>query len=119
MREEISCVAGPRQWGDTRESWLSRVPRTVKKVLVTERETVTYRIVKSLWYREIQDPDHYAARDIRRAAGIIEARKEALALVGKYQTLIGGMRAADSDFYSAEIARLERVASMLCGKDRT
>lgn len=115
MREEISCVAGPRLWGDTRESWLSRVPRMVKKALQTERETVSFRAVKSIWYGEIADPDHHSARDIRRAADIIRARQETLALAQKYQAIIGGMRGADENFYCAEIDRLERVARMLCG----
>jgi hypothetical protein len=119
MREEIGCVAGPRQWGDTRESWLSRVPRAVKKALGTEKETVLYRTVKGLWYGEIKDREHYAARDIRRAAEIIRARQDALALARKYQTLVGAMRGTDESFFSEEIARLERVARMLCGADRS
>jgi hypothetical protein len=103
VRKEIAIVAGPRGWGDTRESWLAIVPRKVT--------TVTFRTVKALWYGEIADPAHWAARDIRRAAELIEARKEASALIAKYQTMIGGLRAADEDFYRSEIDRLERVVS--------
>ncbi len=54
VRNEISIVAGSREWGDTRESWLARVPRKVS--------TVTFRTVKALWYGEIDDPEHWAAR---------------------------------------------------------
>lgn len=118
MRNEIAIVAGPKGWGDTRESWLSRVPREVRKALGTATETVTYRTVKSLWYGQISDPEHHAARDIRKAAGIIEARKEARALAEKYQTLTGTMREGNQDLLSADIARLERVARLLCGGDR-
>lgn len=32
VRSEISIVAGSREWGDTRESWLARVPRKVSTV---------------------------------------------------------------------------------------
>lgn len=110
MRREIAVVAGPKDWGDTRESWLARVPRKVK--------TVTFRTVKGLWYGEIDDPEHWAARDIRRAAAIIEARKEASALADQYQKIAGGMRAQDSSFYSTEIDRLERIARILGGIDR-
>ena len=81
VRKQIAIVAGPRGWGDTRESWLAIVPRKVT--------TVTFRTVKSLWYGEITDPNHWAARDIRRAAEEIEARREASALVAQYQTMIG------------------------------
>jgi hypothetical protein len=119
MRKEISIVAGPREWGDTRESWLSRVPKAVRKVLGTQKETVTFRTVRSLWYGSISDPEHHAARDIRRAAEIIKARGDALALAKKYESVIGGMNAADADFYREDIARLERVARLLCGVDRT
>jgi hypothetical protein len=111
VRREIAIVAGPKDWGDTRESWLARVPRKV--------QTVTFRTVKALWYGEIDDPDHWAARDIRRAAELVEARKEATALADQYQTIIGGLRAADESFYSAEIDRLERIARILGGSDRT
>lgn len=120
MREEISILAGPRDWGDTRESWLSRVPRAVKRALGTEGETVTYRMVKSLWYGEIKSSDHHAARDVRRAAEIIKARKEAARLATVFGTIAENMRAAHhSDQLSADIARLERVARLLGGGDRT
>ena len=109
VRTEIAVVAGPKEWGDTRESWLARVSRKVP--------TVSFRTVKALWYGEIDDTDHWAARDIRRAAELIEARKETAALAVQYQSLIGGLRAADQDFYSAEIDRLERIARMLGGSD--
>lgn len=110
VRKEIAIVAGPRDWGDTRESWLARVTRRVP--------TVTFRTVKALWYGEISDPMHWAARDIRRAAEIIEARREASALASRYRTIIGGMRAKDEDFYSAEIDRLERFLGDVGALDR-
>lgn len=121
MRNEIAICAGPRTWGDTRMSWLSRVPKAVKEALCTETETVTFRMVKSLWYadRHVSKPDHHASRDVRRAAAIIAARNEAAALAQKYRDLIEGMRANDPNLYSAEIDRLERLASRLCGGDRT
>lgn len=116
MREEISELAGPREWGDTRQSWLSKVPRAVKRALGTEGETVTHRMVKSIWYGQLRDPDHYAVRDVRRAAQIVQAQKRALELASQYRTLIGGMNAVDPSLYRDEIARLERVARLLCGE---
>jgi hypothetical protein len=110
VRKEIAVIAGPREWGDTRESWLARVPRKVR--------TVTFRTVKALWYGEIIDPQHWAARDIRREAELIRARAEASALALQYQAIAGGMRAQDENFYGEEIARLERVARLLGGADR-
>jgi hypothetical protein len=111
VRREIAIVAGPKDWGDTRESWLARVPRKVN--------TVSFRTVKALWYGEIEDPDHWAARDIRREAELIQARNETAKLVSQFQNIAGGMRASDQDFYSAEIDRLERIARILGGLDRT
>ena len=111
VRREIAIVAGPRDWSDTRESWLARVPRRVK--------TVSFRTVKALWYHEIQDPNHWAARDIRREAEIIEAKREAAELAKQYQQIAGGMRARDENFYSAEIDRLERLARIIGGSNST
>jgi hypothetical protein len=111
VRREIAIVAGPKDWGDTRESWLSRVPKKVK--------TVSFRTVKALWYGEIEDPEHWAARDIRREAELIEARKEAASLASQFQNIAGGMRAQDQDFYRTEIDRLERIARIIGGLDRT
>ena len=111
MRREIAIVAGPRDWGDTRESWLARVPRKVK--------TVSFRTVKALWYGEITDPNHWAARDIRREAELIEAKREAAALADQYQQIAGGLRGTDENFFGEEIARLERLARIISGQDRT
>lgn len=107
VRREIAIVAGPKDWGDTRESWLARVPRRVT--------TVTFRTVKALWYQEISDPEHWAARDIRREAELIQARREASNLASQYQQIAGGMRATDENFYRTEIDRLERLARIIGG----
>ena len=119
VRREIAIVAGPRGWGDTRESWLAIVPRRTKEVLGLKKNPFSFRTVKALFYGEITDTNHWAARDIRRAAEEIEARREASALVAQYQTMIGGLRAADENFYRAEIDRLERLVSGMGAVDRT
>jgi hypothetical protein len=110
MRNEIAIVAGPREWGDTRESWLSKVCNKVP--------TVPFRTVKGLWYGEIRNPNHWAARDIKRAAEVIAARQEAAALAAQYRSIAGGLLATDENFYSAEIDRLERIARIIGGLDR-
>lgn len=110
VRREIAIVAGPREWGDTRESWLARVTRRVP--------TVSFRTVKSLWYGEIQSDDHWAARDIRRVADEIQARKEDLANADRIQSVIQIYRAQDAEFYCSEIARLERVVRRTVGEDQ-
>ena len=111
MRQSIATVAGPREWGDTRESWLSRVTRRVP--------TVSFRTVKALWYGEIQDSDHWAARDIQRAADIIAGRREARAAAAVIAERIEGLRAKDADFYQPEITALVGALRMLGGEDST
>lgn len=118
MRTEFELLIGPRGWGDTRASWLARVPKAVKRALGTERETVSHRTAKAIWYGEISDPDHHAVRDIKTAATITAAKRETAALAEKYKGLIGALDAANPDLYRAEIDRLERVARLLCGGDR-
>ncbi len=110
VRKEIAIVAGPKDWGDTRESWLARVSRRVP--------TVTFRTVKALWYGEIDDPDHWAARDIRSAAQLIEARNEASALADQYEAIAGGLNATDPDFHSQDVAARVHAARILRGLDR-
>lgn len=110
VRKEIAIVAGPKDWGDTRESWLARVPRKVT--------TVSFRTVKALWYGEIDDPEHWAARDIRRAAELVQGRKEATDLALQYQKIAGGLLAKDPDFHSEDAAALIHAARILSGLDR-
>lgn len=116
MRNEIALIAGPHGWGDNRASWLAKVPGAVRAALGTTKETVSVRMVKALWYGEYgTDPDHHAARDVRRAAEIIAARA---ALADKFKALAGGLDAANSTIHSEQIARLEHVARVLCGDSR-
>lgn len=110
VRQEISIVAGPREWGDTRESWLSRVHRKVP--------TVTFRTVKALWYGEIDDPNHWAARDIRRAAELVAARQEASALAFQLESIAGSLNAKDADFYRQDVSALIDTVSKIRGVDR-
>ena len=111
VRREIAIVAGPKDWGDTRESWLAKVPRKVG--------TVSFRMVKALWYGEIHDDNHWAARDIKRAAELIEAQREANAHADRIQSAITAFQHQDQDFYSEEVARLQRVISRIRAVDRT
>lgn len=105
VREEIALIAGPREWGDTRESWLSRVNRRVP--------TVSFRTVKALWYGEIQDQDHWAARDIRRAAAELKGREETRSLADQFERVAGGLRVTDEDFHRDTIAALVSAARAL------
>lgn len=109
MRKEIAFLAGPRDWGVTRESWLDRVTEKVP--------TVTFRTVKALWYGEITDPDHWAARDIRRAADMQRARQEAAALAGQFETIARGLGNIDPNFHQPDVAALLGLVRKLRGEN--
>lgn len=110
MRKEIAILAGPRDWGVTRESWLASVPDKV--------QTVTYRTVKALWYGEIKDPDHWAARDIRRAVEIVQAQREAAELATQLQSIATGLDVTDPNFHRPTISALLGTIRQLRGQDR-
>jgi ribosomal protein L29 len=109
MRKEIAILAGPRGWDDTRESWLNRVCTAVP--------TVSYRTVKALWYGEIQDPEHWAIRDIRRAVAVIEAQQHANALAGQLASLLSGCDPANPAHDRASTAALVSALRALRGQD--
>jgi len=109
MRKEIAFLAGPKEWGDTRESWLDRVTEKVP--------TVTFRTVKALWYGEITDNDHWAARDIRRAAELLQAKRQAAELAAQFETIAKGLDVTDSAFHQPEIAALLGMARKLRGEN--
>lgn len=108
MREEIAFLAGPREWGVTRESWLNAVTAKVPNV--------SFRTVKALWYGEIVDPDHWAARDIKRAVEVIQAQREAAALASQLETILGGLARVDPNFHQPTIAALLGTVRKLRGE---
>lgn len=111
MREAISIVAGPKDWGDTRESWLARVPRKVR--------TVTFRTVKALWYGEITDTEHWAAREIQRAADAIIEQQQREHAAAQLDSMVAGMLVRDPDFHSEEAGAYLYAAHLLRSMART
>lgn len=109
MRKEIAILAGPRGWDDTRESWLNRVCDAVP--------TVSYRTVKAFWYGEIKDPDHWAARDIRRAVAAIEAQREAARVARQLEGLLSGRDGINPNLDRASAAALVSALRALRGQD--
>lgn len=103
MREYVRAVAGPREWSDTRESWLARAAR---------KAGISYRQCKALWYGEIVDPYHRSARLMRDAA---EAKAKELA--DQYETIAGGLNVVDAEFHRANVIALLDVARTLRGQN--
>jgi hypothetical protein len=105
VREAISVIAGPREWGATRDSWLAGAARKTK--------TISVRMMRSLWNDEIKAEDHWAKRELIQQATIIEARREAQQLAANYEQIARGLNATDTDFYSADVAALVHAARIL------
>lgn len=98
MREEIAIIAGPRGWNDTRESWLARVTQRVP--------SVPHRMVKAIFYGEIQDINHWAAIDLRRAAQLeLQATKDRIAIA------MHRMEIQDEDFHGPSITALRELSN--------
>lgn len=105
MRDVVAAVAGPREWHENRKSWLDRAAR---------RAGITYRQCKALFYGEITDPEHKAARRMAEAAqknGTREARE----LADRFGTIARSLHATDQDHYSPDIAALVHAARTLRG----
>jgi hypothetical protein len=109
-RELMISIAGHAPMHGERPRWLRRL---------ADRLDIPERTARSLWDEEITRPDHWAIKKLRREAELTEARKEAATLAQQYLTISGGMRAKDEDFYRTEIDRLERLARIIGGLDRT
>lgn len=104
MRELVAAVAGPREFSDTRESWLNRAAR---------RAGITYRSAKAVFYAEITNPRHPAIRLLQHAAD-----KRAGTLASSFEAIARGMESTDADFYRADIAALINTVRALRGLDR-
>jgi hypothetical protein len=112
VREAIGVIAGPRGWGDTRESWLASAARKTK--------SISFRTMRSLWTGEISEenkPDHWAIREIKRQAAIYKAREEAKNVAAQYESIAERLVSTDPDFYSADVAALVHAARILRGLD--
>ncbi len=72
LHEAMTCLAGPRLWSDTRESWIGRAAR---------RAGISYRTAKALLYREIKDPKWSVVQAVTQAAARLcdDETQEALA----------------------------------------
>lgn len=105
MRDVIAAVAGPRGWSDNRKSWLDRAAR---------RAEISFRACKALYYGEITDPEHKAARRMLAAARRA-GMQEAQALADRFDSIARSMNDTDSNSYSADVAALLHAARLLRG----
>lgn len=108
MRRSITALAGPRGWSETRERWIERAAR---------RAGITYRQAKSLFYGECPDPRASVVERVRDAAARL-ARKEAVDLASKFETIAMAINATDENFHRETVAALVDAARLLRGLDR-
>ena len=105
VQEAIGVLAGPFE--GNRKGWLGRV-----KV-----KGVSYRTVKAIWYREIDDDGHLAAQAIKRAAELAKAKQEAKDLAAAYEQIARGLNVTDQDFHREDVAALVHAARILRGQN--
>jgi hypothetical protein len=103
----ITLAGGPPTYG-AQARWLAGVAKKVG---------ASYRTARSLWLSEIKDPEHWAAREIRRQAEIEKARREANLLATKFEKIAEGSN-AHTNLSSSDIAALVHAANILRGVDR-
>jgi hypothetical protein len=103
MRELVAAVAGPREFSDTRESWLNRAAR---------RAGISFRAAKAVFYAEITDPRHPSIQLLQHAAN-----KRAGTLANSFETIARGMESADPNLYREDILALIHTARALRGLD--
>jgi hypothetical protein len=111
VRDAIGVLAGPRGFGDTRESWLDRAAR--------RSGVISFRMMRSLWNGEISETtNHWAVREVKRQAEELKGKVEAANLAATYERAAEGLRARDADFHRNDIDALVRAARILRGEDR-
>ncbi|OAF05440.1 hypothetical protein AYJ54_00610 [Bradyrhizobium centrolobii] len=110
VRQAMIDVAGsPPGYGE-QPRWLTAVAKQIG---------TSYRTARSLWLGEIDDPDHWAAKAVKREAAIAKAKREAAELAKQFENLAGKLNAKHQDIYSADVAALLDAARVIRGLDRT
>lgn len=109
LRDELVSVAGPRAWGDTRESWLNRAARTCG---------ITFRQAKSIFYGETRDPRASVERAIREAARLKREKQARQADAAKLLNLAAALDKRDEQFFISDVEAMRSLADRLLALDR-
>jgi hypothetical protein len=110
-QDEIAVIAGPRQTGDTRESWLARAAR---------KSGATFWHIKALYYGQITDPKYSIASKIISAADkarVEETRRDAEKATELYRIHAARLQAIDPDFHREQIDVLLGAARIVSERD--
>lgn len=96
MRDLVATVAGPRDWNDTRQSWLARA---------ASRAGISYRQAHALFYGEITNPQSRSATKMRHAAEQLGSAAARLEII-------------DADFHQPDIAAFRALAERVGNLER-
>lgn len=109
VRQAMIEVAGsPPGYGE-QERWLHAIAGKIGS---------SYRTARSLWLGEIENPNHWAAKAVRREAAVATAKREAAELAKQFEKLAGKLHAENKNLYSADVAALLDAARVIRGLDR-
>lgn len=70
---------------------------------IARHANISFRTARSLWNNEIKNPNHLAAREIKRLAQLKEARRDALMVAEFFDRRAAKLASIDPDFYRNDI----------------
>lgn len=121
-KTEIGTIAGPFLPNDTKESWLSRAYKEVRRLNPELTKRLTFRHFTSLFYGRVPDPKYSVAAGVLSAADqarIDEARRDVEKVAQLYRVHAERLTAIDPDFHSEQINALLSAARILGERDST
>lgn len=92
------------------------LPRWLRTV--ARHANISFRTARSLWNNEIKNPDHLAAREIKRLAQLKEARRDALMVAEFFDRRAAALSSIDADFHRSEIDAFVEAARAIRGLNR-
>jgi hypothetical protein len=109
-REAMITLAGhPPTYGEM-PRWLAKVAKSAG---------ISFRTARSLWLGEIKDPEHLAAKAVRRQAQIEEARRDAKVVADFFNSHAQALANIDADFHRNDIDAFVAAARALGSRNRT
>jgi hypothetical protein len=86
---------------------------------IARKANISFRTARSLWNNEITNPDHLAAREIKRLAQIKEARRDALMAAEFFDRRAATLASIDPDFHRHEIDAFVEAARAIRNRNST
>ena len=93
------------------------LPRWLNKI--AKAAGISFRTARSLWFEEIKDPNHLAARAVRQQAQIEEARRDAAVVANFFNSHAQALSNIDPDFHREQINAFVEAARIVSSRDRT